>query len=329
MKKGEKTAIIIAVVLIFAGIAISSFAFRNLTFSDKSGKEFVESFSTAEYVTNTHVVDEKFTDISINTSVADVTFELANDGKCKVVCREEKGVEHTVSVKGGKLIIEKTDEREWYEHISIGVNFEPETVTVYLPQKDYNRLYISDNTGKVEISEIFSFRSAQVETDTGYIDFYAKVKESMAAGSDTGHVTISCGNPQSLNIQTSTGYIFVDSMKVHGDIYAGASTGHVELENVRCENLEVRTSTGAINLEHVIASGKADISASTGNVELRGFDAAEIYISTSTGQVSGTILSDKVFLTESSTGSIDVPKSVTGGICEISTSTGDIEIEIA
>ena len=37
---------------------------------------------------------------------------------------------------------------------------------------------------------------------------------------------------------------------------------------------------------------------------------------------------DKVFITDTSTGNISVPKTITGGKCEITTSTGDIRISI-
>ena len=49
---------------------------------------------------------------------------------------------------------------------------------------------------------------------------------------------------------------------------------------------------------------------------------------THTGDVSGNLLSDKVFITETDTGRIDVPKTTTGGKCEIKTDTGDIRISI-
>ena len=52
-------------------------------------------------------------------------------------------------------------------------------------------------------------------------------------------------------------------------------------------------------------------------------------MTTDTGEVKGTLRSEKIFFTESDTGKISVPKSVTGGRCEITTDTGDIEIEIA
>ena len=58
-------------------------------------------------------------------------------------------------------------------------------------------------------------------------------------------------------------------------------------------------------------------------------DAAELFVESDTGDVKGSLLTDKVFITESDTGRVNVPKTVTGGKCEIITNTGDIEIVIA
>ncbi len=46
------------------------------------------------------------------------------------------------------------------------------------------------------------------------------------------------------------------------------------------------------------------------------------------GDVKGTLLSEKAFFAESDTGDIDVPKTNVGGRCEITTDTGDIQIQI-
>ena len=78
----------------------------------------------------------------------------------------------------------------------------------------------------------------------------------------------------------------------------------------------------------MIASGRIDLERSTGEVFFDGCDASEIKVKTSTGDVTGTLLSSKVFITHSSTGRIAVPDSITGGRCEITTSTGAIEIAI-
>ena len=70
------------------------------------------------------------------------------------------------------------------------------------------------------------------------------------------------------------------------------------------------------------------IERSTGDITFDGCDADTIKVKTSTGDVSGTLLTEKIFFTETSTGDIHVPKSMTGGACEITTDTGDIEISI-
>ena len=49
---------------------------------------------------------------------------------------------------------------------------------------------------------------------------------------------------------------------------------------------------------------------------------------TDTGDVTGSLLSDKIFFAESDVGSVDVPKTTTGGVCEIRTDTGKIAITI-
>ena len=42
----------------------------------------------------------------------------------------------------------------------------------------------------------------------------------------------------------------------------------------------------------------------------------------------GSLLSDKVFITETDTGNVNIPKTTDGGKCEIKTDTGDIKIKI-
>jgi DUF4097 and DUF4098 domain-containing protein YvlB len=100
------------------------------------------------------------------------------------------------------------------------------------------------------------------------------------------------------------------------------------LAGVTCQNLTSNGDTGDIDLISVIASGSFSIVRSTGDVSFEECDAAEILVTTSTGDVEGTLLSDKVFFVETDTGRREYPQSTTGGKCQITTSTGDIEISI-
>ena len=95
-----------------------------------------------------------------------------------------------------------------------------------------------------------------------------------------------------------------------------------------CKNVVSNGNTGAISLKNVIAAEKFSIERSTGDVKFDGCDAAEIFVKTDTGDVTGSLLSNKIFVVEADTGSVDVPKTATGGKCEITTDTGDINISI-
>ena len=81
-------------------------------------------------------------------------------------------------------------------------------------------------------------------------------------------------------------------------------------------------------MKNVVATGTISIKSDTGDVRFEGSDAIEISVKTDTGDVTGTLLSEKVFITETATGRVNVPKTTSGGKCEITTETGDINISI-
>ena len=78
----------------------------------------------------------------------------------------------------------------------------------------------------------------------------------------------------------------------------------------------------------MIAAETFSIERNTGDVSFDGSDATEIFVKTTTGQVKGSLLTDKVFVAQTDTGHVDVPKTTTGGRCEITTDTGNVEIEL-
>ena len=64
------------------------------------------------------------------------------------------------------------------------------------------------------------------------------------------------------------------------------------------------------------------------HVPIHASDAGTINIKTGTGDVSGSLLSGKVFSVTSDTGNVKVPDTQSGGLCEIHTNTGDINITV-
>ena len=300
MNKARKKWLIIAAILTISGLVIFAGAMAALDF------DFLK-LSTTKYETKTYEVEGNFDKISIDENVADIVFENSNDESCKVVCSEAEKIRHSVAVKNGTLIIGIEDDRKWYDYI--GVSFGNSKMTVYLPQSEYASLFINTDTGNVDIPKHFTFNELNFKSDTGNMDCLANISDTIKIESDTGNIDISSVVSKcSINIKTST--------------------GSIKLTDVECTNFTAGSDTGNIFLVNVVAADSFNMESDTGNVKLKGSDAANLSIKTDTGNIIGTLLSEKVFIAGSSTGKVEVPKTVTGGKCEIITDTGNIIIDI-
>lgn len=319
MKKSKKICLIAAALLVVTGIIISVVI---MTICDWD----FSRLSTVEYETNTYEVDEDFKNLSISTSTPDIVFEPSDDEKCRIVCYEQKNLKHSVDVREETLEINETDTRKWYEFIGIGLG--NTKITIYLPQAEYDSLLIKENTGDIDIPEDFEFENIDISADTGDVRCGSSVSGAIEIKLSTGNITLKDMTANELELSVSTGKVDLSSITCKADISIGTTTGRASLSDVACKNITSDGSTGDISLKNVISDESITIKRSTGDVEFDSCDAAELSIETSTGDVTGTLLSEKVFITHSSTGSVDVPKTVTGGRCEITTSTGDVMVSI-
>ena len=102
----------------------------------------------------------------------------------------------------------------------------------------------------------------------------------------------------------------------------------VYLPKTEYDSLLIDESTGDIEMPQGFTFESVDVSLSTGDVRFDGSDAAELFVKTNTGDVTGTLLSQKVFIANTDTGNVKVPSSITGGRCEITTCTGNIKITV-
>lgn len=268
-----------------------------------------EALSTIQYETNTYVITEDFHNITINSGTADILFLPSYDGSCRVVCDEERDTKYNVAVEDDSLIIKLVSDKSISNYIrNIGINLHTPKLTVYLPKAEYKHLTIQEDTGDIRLPADFHFESMDLSLHTGDVACFASVSEQMKIKTTTGHI---CAEKVSADMLDLT-----------------VSTGNVRLDNVRCNALQTTGSTGDILLKNVIAVDTISIRRSTGDVRFDASDAAAISVETDTGDVTGTLLTDKVFTTHTSTGEVEVPQNTTGGRCEITASTGDIQITI-
>lgn len=171
----------------------------------------------------------------------------------------------------------------------IGIGFSMPKVTVYLPYKEYDAVSVKSDTGSIQI------------------DNFAARK---------------------IDLSVTTGKIVLNNTVCNEDVTIQVTTGKAEINDLQCKALRNEGDTGDAILKNVIATEAFFIERSTGDVKFENCDAPEIYAETDTGDISGSLLTDKIFITETDTGKIDVPKTTSGGKCEITTDTGNIKIHI-
>lgn len=320
MRKGTKIWLI---------VAASLFVFGALVFvgaMTAHGWNFM-NLSTVKVSTNTYEIEEAFANISVDTDTADVVFALSEDGRSRVTCDEEKKLYYSVSVQDGTLRIDRVDERRWYDSLRI-FDFHSKKITVYLPQSEYAALSVKGSTGNVDVPSGLKFTTVDIRMSTGKVNCSASATELIRIKTSTGDVTVDGISAGALDLIASTGDVKVKNVSCAGNVAIHLSTGDTTLTGVRCKNLITEGDTGKLTMTDVIAAERFEIERETGDVRFEACDAAELDIETDTGDVKGSLLTEKVFFVETDTGEIEVPRTMSGGRCEISTDTGDVKISI-
>ena len=317
--KENKKLLVIASALLGTGIIVC------VTASAMIGFDF-KKLSTANYVSNTYKADGTFKNISITADNEDVSFFPSKDGRCSVVCYEDKDQKHNVRVENGTLIVDRAKNSK--SQVKIGFVTESPQVNVYLPEEEYQLLTIDSDTGDVDIPKNFSFDNVSVSLDTGNISCLASVNGNVSLKTDTGQISVSEMSTSDMILSSDTGKVDISDVVLTGNISITENTGNVTMKNISCKKFASNGDTGDLVMTNVVASDEFDLKRQTGDIKFDGCDAETIYTKTDTGYVKGTLLSEKVFITETDTGNVDVPKTITGGRCEITTDTGDIKISI-
>lgn len=313
MKKVILIPIIIGGALLITGSVLFGLAIANNTKN--------------EVVTNEYDITDPYNDFNINLSTADLYFESSNSTTTKVVCVERTKEYHDVKVVDNTLTITRHDDLKWYERV-FSWDFSPRKVTIYLPAKAYGDLNIKSSTGNIAIPSDFSFNKLDANLSTGDVNIKSNVTTLTKIETSTGRISLEEMNTNELNLKASTGDVYLKYANVTTDATVKVSTGRVNTNNFKANNLKINASTGSITLTDTLITTHIDIKTSTGDIKFNDSDADTIKIETDTGDVTGSLLTSKVFYVTSDTGKVNVPKSTTGGLCEIKTDTGDIKLTI-
>lgn len=301
MKHAKKIVISVAFLLVaVGGLMMAAAAVK--------GDFDVDNMKEQSYEMKTFEVTEAFSDIHVEDAECNVRILRAADGKCKVIYPEKQdgSIYHTVTVSDGVLSVRRYDKRKWYQYI--GISFDAPDVEVYLPEKVYGQLSARSMSGSIRVDDGFTFESAGLESTSGSVQMFSAVTKELKAETASGRITVENASPETLAVKSSSGAIVLSHIR-SGEVTAKSTSGKMELTDVVAEkNLYAKSVSGGVALD--------------------GCDGGKIKLETTSGSVRGTILSDKIFITDSTSGSVKVPRSSVGGECEITTTSGSIDIEI-
>lgn len=319
MTKRTKAWLVAGLLLILAGAALCAAALAAQHWD-------LNALFPSELETRSVELREEFHSIAVTAETEQLRLLPGEDGGCRVVFEEREGQRHSARIEDGTLRIEGRDTRRWYERI--GVTVGTPTITVYLPAGAYTELQIEEDTGDVSIPADFSFAEIRVSCGTGDVDCRASASGQIVIGTDTGDIRLEGVTAGAMDLSTHTGHVELSTAECRGNLGLTVTTGKAELRQVACKSLFSGGDTGDLRMEDLIARERIEIRRSTGDVRFERCDAMELLITTDTGDVTGTLLTEKVFLVRSDTGRIKVPETVSGGTCKIETETGDISVSI-
>ena len=144
----------------------------------------------------------------------------------------------------------------------------------------------------------------------------------------SGEIRVRTVTLDSLTAQTGSGGIRMESVTVTEATDLETTSGEITLLYTTCGTLTAETGSGGIDLTDTTVAGHIQAETTSGAIRFTRADAATLNLKTTSGSVRGSLLTPKIFYTDTTSGSVDVPKSTEGGLCEIQTTSGSIRITV-
>lgn len=319
MKKSIKTALVLAAILTACGLLLGTVGLM-------LGHFDLTALSTVKYRSEAWDIDGEFGNISMQVGIADVEFLPSEDEGCHLSYTAPEGLSYTWSVQNNTLTVTQTDARAFWQYIGLG--FGQTKMTLYLPKTCYTSLFVKTGAGSVTVPDTFCFDRIQIAGGTGEVNCAASAKDTIDIQVGTGEINLKQLSASKIILVSGTGAMTLEKISCD-TLQATSGTGEVSLCRVSAKELiRVKGNTGDICLTDTLSLGNMELEGGTAEVVLVRCDSEQINIRTGTGSVSGSLLSEKVFVTETGTGHISVPSSTSGGPCRVTTGTGSIHFTI-
>ena len=312
MSGGKRAAlIVVAALLIVAGVSLILGA-MNMT-EGKKGNMKEYTFANAGIRA-----------LDLDTGAAAVDLRPATDGIVRVQCVESATLKYNIVLDDGTLHVERERAAGWP---FFSVSLKEDYVRIWLPERDYESLWVKSSSGGVGVPEDFRFGTAIITASSGGVGFSADVTDELNIQTSSGGVAVAGASPKTLFIRASSGGVALSDMQP-GNVRLSLSSGGLRLSDMHCTgDLSAESSSGSIRFSDVTADGTMTVECTSGSIKLEDCDASELHLHCTSGSITGRLLTPKTYIANATSGSVHVPSGSSGGICEVKTTSGSIRFE--
>ena len=232
MTKKMKKLMVISAVIFGIGLILCLIAAISVDFD-------FSRLSTAVYEKKTKVISAEFDEIDIQDMSDSVELKPSDDGKCKIVYYDSNKIIHNIDISGGTLKI-KAEYRNWTSYI-FNINIGRDMI-IYLPEKEYEKLYVSTVGGNINMEE-FAFEDTELHTVSGNISAYGSGEVKISTTS--GDVDVTGKTDNGTEISSVSGNIRLNKF-VSESLTIGTASGDVYLDESDADKINISTVSGDV-----------------------------------------------------------------------------------
>ncbi len=321
MKKSVKILIIISVCFVAVGMLLIFAAAASVNFD-------FEQMSGLHGTNETYTYDESYAveNIAIDVTESDVRLVASPNGELQIKCIESNKIYHEIKIENGTLYITRTDTRKWFERI-FNIYLSEISVTVYLPEGQYGSLDVKTVSGDIAAEVNATFDTAELESASGDVKFLANADENLILTSVSGDIVLYGVKTKSTYISSTSGSIDISDVSIAAAAEIKTTSGEIDITSANAEQIYVKSTSGSVELENTVALSLLKVETTSGDISFDLCDAEKLWLESVSGDVYGSLLSGKIYSTDTVSGRVSVPPTtVTGGECRISTTSGNIKI---
>ncbi len=318
--KASKLLLTVALSMVALGLLFVAIAFVMTGFQPSAFNNAGES------KTETYLLEEVFDHINLQTAEADICILPSEDGTCRVICEETEKITHTVEVVNGTLRIRQEDTRAWYEHI--GIFWAQMRVTVYLPEHVYQSMRLESVSGKIQLEIPLEITGdVSLKSTSGDISVRDITCRRFDASAVSGKIIVSNLQTKDAVCTATSGDLSVKNITVDGALELESVSGKIVLDDGHAARTTCNATSGDVKFENCLVDEHLEIHTVSGRINLISCDADTLRLGTVSGDVRGELLSEKTFQTQTTSGNVRVPSGQTGGLCYITTTSGNITFQ--